>query len=48
MFFKALKYDLIYKSVKKTGKLIILDNQSHICSIGKDIISHLIERSKDI
>ena len=46
---KPLNYDLIYKSVKKTGKLIILDNLSHnICSIGKDIISHLIERDQKI
>ncbi len=46
---KPLNYDLIFKSVKKTGKLIILDNLSHnICSIGKDIISNLIEKDQNI
>ena len=46
---KPLNYDLIFKSVKKTGKLIILDNLSHnICSIGKDIISNLIEKDQKI
>ncbi len=39
----------IYKSVKKTGKLLILDNSSHkICSIGSEIISELISREKKI
>jgi pyruvate/2-oxoglutarate/acetoin dehydrogenase E1 component len=39
----------IYRSVKKTGKLIILDNSSHkICSMGSEIISELISLKKDL
>jgi pyruvate/2-oxoglutarate/acetoin dehydrogenase E1 component len=39
---KPLNIKKIYKSVKKTGKLIILDNTSHeFCSIGSEIISSL-------
>ena len=46
---KPLVTEKIYKSVKKTGKLLILDNSSHkICSIGSEIISELISREKKI
>lgn len=39
---KPLNIKKIYSSVKKTGKLIILDNTSHeFCSIGSEIISSL-------
>tara|TARA_B100000780_G_scaffold278737_1_gene253427 strand:- start:4348 stop:5397 length:1050 start_codon:yes stop_codon:yes gene_type:complete len=46
---KPLMIDKIYKSVRKTGKLLILDNSSHkVCSIGSEIISELISLKKDI
>jgi pyruvate dehydrogenase E1 component beta subunit len=46
---KPLDYTSIYKSCKKTGKLLILDNLSHNhCSIGKDIISNLVEKNSKI
>lgn len=46
---KPLITNKIYKSVKKTGKLLILDNTSHkICSIGSEIISELISKEKKI
>lgn len=46
---KPLDYNSIYLSCLKTGKLLILDNLSHnICSIGKDIISHLVEKKPKI
>lgn len=41
---KPLDTKTIYKSVKKTGKLLILDNSSHqLCSISSEIISQLIK-----
>ena len=46
---KPLMIDKIYKSVKKTGKLLILDNSSHkVCSIGSEIISELVSKEKKI
>jgi pyruvate/2-oxoglutarate/acetoin dehydrogenase E1 component len=46
---KPLDYNSIYLSCKKTGRLLILDNLSHNkCSIGKDIISHIIEKNHRI
>ena len=46
---KPLMIDKIYKSVKKTGKLLILDNSSHkVCSIGSEIISELVSKEKNI
>ena len=40
---KPLDIQKIYRSVKKTGKLIIFDNSSHkICSIASEIVSSLI------
>lgn len=39
---KPLDIKSIYKSVKKTGKLLILDNSSHsFCSVSSEIISQL-------
>ncbi len=46
---KPLDINGIIKSVKKTGKLIILDNSSHeICSIGSEILSKIIQKNKSI
>ena len=46
---KPLIINKIFKSVKKTGKLLILDNSSHkICSIGSEIISELVLLKKNI
>ena len=46
---KPLDIDKIIKSVKKTGKLLILDNSSHeICSIGSEILSKIIQQNKSI
>jgi len=46
---KPLDIDGIIKSVKKTGKLLILDNSSHeICSIGSEILSKLVQKNKSI
>ena len=46
---KPLDYENIFKSCKKTGRLLVVDNLSHKhCSIGKDIISTLIERDNEI
>ena len=46
---KPLDIDGIIKSVKKTGKLLILDNSSHeICSIGSEILSKIIQKNKSI
>ncbi len=43
---KPLDINSIIKSVKKTGKLIILDNTSFpYCSVGKDIISMIVEKN---
>ena len=46
---KPLDIDAIIKSVKKTGKLLILDNSSHeICSIGSEILSKIIQKNKSV
>ena len=46
---KPLDINGILKSVKKTGKLLILDNSSHeICSIGSEILSKIIQKNKSI
>ncbi len=46
---KPLDINVIYKSVKKTGKILILDNSSHkICSIASEIISLLINLNHKI
>ena len=43
---KPLDIKTIIKSVKKTGKLLILDNMSFpYCSVGKDIISMISEKN---
>ena len=43
---KPIDYKSILNSVKKTGRLLILDNMSFPnCSIGKDIISTLVEKN---
>ena len=40
---KPLDIKTIYKSVRKTGKLLILDNSSHgFCSVSSEIVSQLI------
>ena len=36
---KPLDWETVFKSVKKTGKLIVLDTGKEICSVGSDIIS---------
>jgi len=46
---KPLKIEKIYNSVKKTGRLLLLDNSSHaICSVSNDIISQLVIKDKNI
>ena len=46
---KPLDMTAIYNSVKKTGRLIILDSSSHkICSIGSEIISELVSKNYSI
>tara|TARA_B100000989_G_scaffold276425_1_gene236676 strand:- start:36 stop:1085 length:1050 start_codon:yes stop_codon:yes gene_type:complete len=46
---KPFNVDLVYKSVKKTGKLLILDNSVHkYCSFGGHLISELVSRKKNI
>ena len=46
---KPLDINLIEKSVRKTGKLLILDNSStSFCSIGSEIISQLTRINKNI
>ena len=46
---KPFNIDLVYKSVKKTGKLLILDNSVHkYCSFGGHLISELVSRKKNI
>tara|TARA_B100001250_G_C19772040_1_gene777643 strand:+ start:570 stop:1625 length:1056 start_codon:yes stop_codon:yes gene_type:complete len=49
MSVKPLDISNIFKSVNKTGRLLILDNSSHqFCSISSEIISQLILRKKNI
>ena len=36
---KPIDWELIYTSVKKTGKLLALDTGKEICSVGSEIIS---------
>ena len=44
---KPLELRLVKKSLKKTGKLLILDSISHpICSIGSEILSQLLREKK--
>ena len=39
---KPLDIKAIFRSVKKTGKLLILDNSSHsFCSVSSEIVSQL-------
>jgi len=46
---KPFNTDLIFNSVKKTGKLLILDNSVHkYCSFGGHIISELVSKKKNI
>lgn len=46
---KPFNLDLVYNSVKKTGKLLILDNSVHkYCSFGGHLISELVSRKKNI
>jgi len=46
---KPFNIDLLYNSVKKTGKLLILDNSVHkYCSFGGHLISELVLRKKNI
>ena len=46
---KPFNTDLIYNSVNKTGKLLILDNSVHkYCSFGGHLISELVSRKKNI
>jgi pyruvate dehydrogenase E1 component beta subunit len=46
---KPFNIDLIYNSVKKTGKLLILDNSVHkYCSFGGHLISELVSKKKNI
>jgi len=46
---KPLDINVIIKSVKKAGRLLILDNTSNkICSLGNDIISQIISYNKGI
>ena len=40
---------LLFNSVKKTGRLLILDNSVHkYCSFGSHLISELVSRKKNI
>ena len=46
---KPFNINLIYNSVKKTGKLLILDNSVHkYCSFGGHLISELVSKKKNI
>ena len=46
---KPFNIDLLYNSVKKTGKLLILDNSVHkYCSFGSHLIAELVSREKNI
>lgn len=46
---KPLDINSIYKSVKKTGRLIILDNSSHsFCSVSSEIVSQLTQLDSKI
>lgn len=46
---KPFNIDLLYNSVKKTGKLLILDNSVHkYCSFGSHLIAELVSRKKNI
>ena len=46
---KPFNIDLLYNSVKKTGKLLILDNSVHkYCSFGGHLIAELVSRKKNI
>ena len=46
---KPFKIQTIQKSLKKTGKLLILDNSVHgYCSFGSQIISELVAKDKNI
>ena len=46
---KPFNMDLLYNSVKKTGKLLILDNSVHkYCSFGSHLIAELVSRKKNI
>ena len=46
---KPFKLNLLLNSVKKTGKLLILDNSVHkYCSFGSYLISELISNNKNI
>lgn len=46
---KPITFELFYNSVKKTGKLLILDNSVHnYCSFGGHLISELVSKEKNI
>ncbi len=46
---KPFNLNIVYNSVKKTGKLLILDNSVHeYCSFGGHIIAELVSREKNI
>ena len=46
---KPFNMDLLFNSVKKTGRLLILDNSVHkYCSFGSHLISELVSKKKNI
>ena len=46
---KPFNMDLLFNSVKKTGRLLILDNSVHkYCSFGGHLISELVSKKKNI
>ncbi len=46
---KPLDIQLIINSIRKTGKLLILDNSSHaFCSISSEIIAQITSRNIDL
>ena len=46
---KPFNLNVVYNSVKKTGRLLILDNSVHeYCSFGGHIIAELVSREKNI
>jgi pyruvate dehydrogenase E1 component beta subunit len=46
---KPFKFNEIFNSVKRTGKLLILDNSvNEFCSFGSEVIAQLIKKDKSI
>ena len=41
---KPLDWDLIGESVRKTGKILVLDTGQEICSVGSDIVSRVARK----